>query len=326
MAERAAIHGGGRAPAGAAVAAGRVVEVVAGLVLLASAVLKALDFSNFILQIALYRLLPGGGEPAAALAILMAEWFLGAWLVAGRGRPWPHALTIALLAFFSAVYAWGLRARGIEDCGCFGTAISLPPQVTFAKNALLAGLLLAAAVVRWRRPARRNLVWLGLAVVLAVAVLATIAFGWTSHRREQAALEAVAAGPLDPERPYARFVFDVDGRPWDLGRGDYLVVWLSTWCDECLAIIQPIKDLRELIPDLPPVVGLCLGDEASLAEMRAATEPDFPLVRVPARIFIDQVEVEPPRFVLVREGRPLAHWDGDLPNPMQLVEKMYGIN
>lgn len=304
----------------------RPIEIFAGLVLIASAAIKGYELSLFMTQIAGYRILPAGLEGSMAVAIVLVETALGLALIAGfERRGVPHMATILLLAVFSGVFIYGLAARGIKECGCFGDFLELPPAVTFAKNIVLIGMLAAAFAARHRSP-RMKVAQSSLipACVLAVAALGSFVAGIGQHIRDEAAKQAVVSGPVDPERPYARFVFGADGRAFDLGKGQYLVVWLSTTCPECRKAVGALGELKELIPNLPPVVGLCLGSRSQLEKFRAETKPSFPTVLVPTRAFMEFVDVDPPRYALIRDGQGVAQWDEQLP-PNALADKLSGI-
>ena len=62
----------------------------------------------------------------------------------GYPRPWVYRAVLALLTVF-LVGSLGATLAGWESCGCFGTAVALPPWITVGKTVLLtvsgAGLL-----------------------------------------------------------------------------------------------------------------------------------------------------------------------------------------
>jgi hypothetical protein len=306
-------------------------EILVGLVLIFSALVKALELPVFITQIAYYRLLPQGWEPAVAVFIVLAEAGLGLALAVGLWRRGAfHAAAALLLIFLSGVFIFGLAERAIEECGCFGTIIRLDPWVSLVKNAVL--LIMIGAAVALRRGAALpapsgRLQWLRPVTVALAAflTLSSLAWGIVKEIHESRAKESILSGPIDPDRPYARFNFQADGRRWDLGQGDYFVAWLSTTCDDCKAAAEPLDELPQMIPELPPIIALGLGDQTTFKQYREETDADFPFVLVPARVFLQFVEVEPPRFVLVREGRPLHAWDGSPPDPMELAEEVYSL-
>ncbi|MCE5228970.1 hypothetical protein LLG95_05160 [bacterium] len=298
-------------------------EVVVGLVLIASAGIKGYEASLFAVQIAGYEILPSALEFPAAVAIVLAEAVLGAALVAGIFRPWPGALTIVLLVGFSGVFLYGYYALGLTECGCFGDFLKLPPAVTFGKNAVLVAMLLAAFVRRRVAMEPKNLSILigGLLFVVACGALAVGGYRYVSGL---GATNARVSGPIDAARPYARFVFDEGGAKYDLGRGTYLVAWLSTTCPECRKAVGQIAELMRLIPNMPKVIGLCLGDGATLESFRDETLAPFATVLVPAGVFTEFVPAEPPHFVLIRDGAPVAQWDMQIP-PTELLDRLGGM-
>lgn len=304
----------------------RPIEIIVGLVLIASAAIKGYELSLFMTQIAGYRILPASLEGAVATGIVLVETALGFALLAGfERRGVPHIATILLMAGFSLVFMIGMAARGIEECGCFGDFIELPPAVTLVKNLVLIVMLAAAFTARRRAPERKvaksSLI---PACVLAAVALGSFVAGVHQQITEEGAKQAVVAGPLDPERPYARFAFGADGRAFDLGKGQYLVVWLSTTCPECRKAIETLSQIKELIPNLPPVVGLCIGSRSLLEKFRAETKPSFPSVLVPTSVFMEYIDGDPPRYVLIRDGQVVAQWDEQLP-PNALAEKISGM-
>lgn len=304
----------------------RPIEISVGLVLILSAAIKGFELSLFMTQIAGYRLLPVGMEGAVAAAIVIFESALGFALITGfERRGVPHVATILLLAVFSGVFIYGMIARGVRECGCFGDFLELPPPATLAKNLVLIGMLAAAYIARRRLPPLKITKHSFMAAsILGFAAIVCFVVGVRQHITQEAAKQAAVSGAIDPERPYAQFVFGADGRAFDLGKGEYLVVWLSTSCPECKKAIKPLGELKQIIPNLPPVVGLCVGTRSQLDKFRAETNPSFATVLVPTRVFMEYVEVDPPRYVLIRDGQVAAQWDKELP-PAALAEKLSGI-
>ena len=144
-----------------------------------------------------------------------------------------------------------------------------------------------------------------------------------STDEEASQLGAADEVPLsDPSRPFARFQFKYAERQWNLGEGEYFVTLLSTSCAHCAAAVEELNELALFFPDLPPIVGLCLGDDDELDQFREQNNPNFPTVLIPPLTFFDLIGSTPPRFVWVRDGKALQHWDGELPSDDQLLEIM----
>lgn len=102
-----------------------------------------------------------------------------------------------------------------------------------------------------------------------------------------------------------------DGSPLDLGAGTYLVAILNATCDHCMATVPAINDLA-VRPDLPTVVGLVQEPEpGSLDTFVVQTGTAFPVLSMGNDFikFSEFVKTAPPRFTLVRDGKPLQSWE-----------------
>ncbi len=297
---------------------GRGTEFVLGCVFLTCAVLKTTDINLFTVQILYYRVFEVPDLLAAsALGALFIETGLGMALVLGlRCRGLTLVAVAALLTVFTALIIYGWSFHDLEDCGCFGP-IEMSPPVSIAKNLVLLGLAAVAgyllAPLRVERPLNK------LATTAKVLMCLLIAGAVTVYACTQ--LEPVN----ETEQrggPFSQFVFEADGRKWDLGDGEYLVVMLSADCEHCMEVIQPLNDWTT-VPGFLPIVGLCYEDEpGSLEEFRALTEPEFPLHSVGDRIrtFFSLVGDVPPRFIYVVDGRQVAYWDHDLPPIQEVID------
>jgi hypothetical protein len=280
-------------------------------VFLAGAILKAMNINLFTVQISYYGVLAQPAwTSAAALGTLGLETGLGVALVLGvRLRGVTFAAVLALLAVFTGLIAYGWAFHNLKDCGCFGP-IEISPGVSIAKNVVLAAL---AALAWWCsmqigvRPLRWMIGTGKLLLVLGCAV------GMAAYSYLH--LESVAP----TERPFAQFVFDIDGVPYDLGVGEYMVVMLSMTCEDCMASVPALNDLS-LMPDLPPLVALCYEvHEGAMEEFRQTTDPLFPMYSLGdrVRLFFSLVggePPEPPRLNYVRDGERIVFWDLTIPS------------
>ncbi len=294
----------------------RPAEIILGLVFLTGAFLKAIEINLFITQVGHYGVLPGDSPltVVAALGTLGVETLLGSALLLGwRLRGAILAVVAALLLAFTALIAYGWAFHDLQDCGCFGR-LEMSPGISMLKNAGL-GLLCAMA---WAGLAAKGQVFPGQASSsrpalrrggIAKAVVCVCL---------SAVLAAYAASDIEasPEeyRPFAQFVFEADGELWDLGQGEYIVAMLNATCEHCMASVERLNELA-LLPELPPVIGLCEGTEESIEEFRLATGPQFPLQIIGIRTFYGLIENSPPRFYVVRDGEALVGWDEEVPEP-----------
>lgn len=125
-----------------------VIRILIGLVLLASGLEKVTSpYQNFQYAIEAYHLLPGWGEEWTARIFPWLELFAGLFAVLGL---WTQAALKAVLLFFAVfILVVGqalLRGLPLDQCGCFGQALHVPPQVIIVFDS--ACLLLTALLLR----------------------------------------------------------------------------------------------------------------------------------------------------------------------------------
>jgi hypothetical protein len=99
------------------------------------------------------------------------------------------------------------------------------------------------------------------------------------------------------ERPFRQLQFTIGGDTWDLGRSLYLVALLSDTCDHCQVAVHMLNEMT-MISDLPPMIGLVLGQEVTLEEFRLSTDAQFPLQLIEPIVFFQLIGSAPPRVVL----------------------------
>ncbi len=290
----------------------RASELLLGIVFIAGAVLKAKDINLFAVQIGYYGVLAEATHISiAAVASLAIETGIGVALAAGlRLRGLTHVAVLALLAVFTGLIAYAWAFHGLKDCGCFGP-IEISPGVSILKNVAMGAIAVLAlcltgrqqaAPVRWK-PVTGKL-------VLVVLLMAGAAAYAAAHLQDVA----------PKERPFAQFVFDVDGQAFDLGSGEYLVAMLSMTCEDCMASVPALNDLFYM-PGLPPLVALCYeAHQGAMEAFRNSTNPEFPMHSLgdQVRLFFSLVNQEPPRLNYVRDGERLAFWDETIPSVDQI--------
>lgn len=129
----------------------RIAAVVIGLVFFGAGMLKLSDpvgaglaveeYFKFLHIVFLMPLAKG-----VAVAMALAETFIGTALVTGVFRKAVAAVTAAFLAFFTLLTLAILVFNPSMDCACFGQAIHLSHEATFIKNLVLCALWLLAFI------------------------------------------------------------------------------------------------------------------------------------------------------------------------------------
>jgi hypothetical protein len=136
---------------------------------------------------------------------------------------------------------------------------------------------------------------MGIAALSVTLVALSVAFG----------ANASFFNPPPPEAPkFAHFKFEFEGLPYDLGQGDYVVCMLSSDCEHCQGAVEILNEIA-LVPDLPQIVGLVLGDDEQLEQFRLLTEPLFPTTCVEPFAFFTLIKKVPPSFYIARDGHAI---------------------
>ena len=110
-----------------------------------------------------------------------------------------------------------------------------------------------------------------------------------------------------------------------LAQGLYLVAMLSTFCEDCAKVVGILNNLSAN-PKSPLIVGLLLGEEETLRSFRQMYNPSFPNQLVTASDFFNLIDAEPPRFILVKDGRQIQCWGKNLPTESELFSAVRMAN
>jgi len=130
------------------------------------------------------------------------------------------------------------------------------------------------------------------------------------------------AHPPDAPASFVGYVVVGDaGEAHDLSQGTYLVALLSMTCEHCMETVPDINTLA-LDPSLPTVVALCNEpDDGSFDQFKALTGPFFPMLSLGNDFlkFSEFIKDKPPRFTLIKDGRPLRSWEQHPPTSEQVL-------
>ncbi len=292
-----------------------------GIVFIVSSFLKILDFQSFAVQVSSYGVLRQPDKVRwAALGTVALEMALGLCLVLQLGlKRIIVPATLALLIIFTGLIGYGWQFQGLQDCGCFGSYIKMSPLASIYKNLFLLVLLGYSYhkllrshgsddnfIIPLNRPVK-------VFLVIFFPLMGLFYIGFS-----QSYPSTKADGK---DRPFAEFQPSYEGKQIDLGKGIYFVAMLSTTCPHCAKSVQELNELSKM-QDFPTVVGLCMGDETTLAGFRKKTLPNFSVTLIDPLKFMQNIDKKPPRFILVQDGKSFQSWDNDVPTVMQILDAM----
>ena len=123
-------------------------RILIGILFLVSGIEKLTrNHENFILVVQSYKVLNDHGAVYVAKVIPWVELALGIFLIVGlKIRASLTALWILVSAFIAVVGSALFRKLPIDDCGCFGDAVSFPLKGILIFDAALWALLLLMIV------------------------------------------------------------------------------------------------------------------------------------------------------------------------------------
>jgi hypothetical protein len=103
-------------------------------------------YQNFLYVVQQYQAFPPFLEEAAARGVPWVEFFLGLFLALGLWlRLTVPAMGLLIISFLIIIGQALVRGIPLEDCGCFGEMLTLPPQATLFLDAGLLGLVILMA-------------------------------------------------------------------------------------------------------------------------------------------------------------------------------------
>lgn len=315
----------------------RPLEIVLGVLFIASAALKALDVYGFAVQIGAYGIVR---DPVIlqqlAYAMIALEAALGAALLGGYAFGGATIIaTIGLLVGFTGLIAYAWAFKGLADCGCFGSYIKMGPAASIAKNVVLlalAGLVWcgqrkkqqaepsADETVPTVATAERHANQKFILASLGVAVVAgAIAMGKPAPSTKTTATTPTQTNGTKPAGKFAEFVPEMGGAPVPLAQGDFFLVMLSASCDHCRAVTASLNDLITT-QGVPPIAALVMGTEDEVKDYRAVTAPQFPIQVIDTLKFMSMLETNaPPDFYLIRDGAVVKHMEAEEPGYDELL-------
>ena len=232
----------------------KIFRLIVGLVFLLSGLLKAIDTASFSDLMSQYGAMWFGiGAPL----IIFTEILLGVLLVFDFYPKQVTWISIAFLLVVSLVYFYGVLAKDITNCGCFGPLkwLNSKPWLTFTRNGILLALLLPSL---WSEDEQSSPAIPAVIFMALIAVVVMFMCGFSIHGakclQRQNAFQPI---PL-AKSPLASLVTCNSD-------STYLVFAFSYSCPFCLNSIGNVNQYTEMHA-VDRVIGVALDD--SIAQMR----------------------------------------------------------
>jgi F0F1-type ATP synthase assembly protein I len=284
----------------------RLLSGAVGLILLAAALLKAMDMELFVRQMRDYGILYDRVIlVASAWGLIVVECGLGAGLLVCYRPRVTLPMTALLFLVFAGAKGWAWLTGATEHCGCYGAWLQLTLGQALAENLIL----LAAIAFAWRGHQRmqgahnRAKAWAVTMACISGLVLPVL-FGFPTSAINRTQPKELRIGPIE-----------VHGLGHvDLNKGGYLIVLMGTDCFHCQAAIPDLNVLCDT-PDLPPLIALCTSEEAECIEFVEEFQPIFPIGHISDDLFWRLLaDGDLPRIILLHDGYTKKVWDKTVPD------------
>jgi hypothetical protein len=287
----------------------KIIQFIIGVLFILSGALKALDSQAFSVLIKSYGFWGGLGYIGPIISGI--EILLGLFLILNI-QPRATALVVSVLTMiFTISFAYGFFAKGIEDCGCMGNFITIPPLVSFARNLFI----IAGGLRIWKSDADENTEtgswkkW----TVLVIGCLSFFVAGYTLGKQIIDKNDIHEGDQLSTSlfRFFDKRVFT----------GKTLVYIFSPNCGHCWNSTENVKSIKE-IPQFNNLVGVTFND-TDVADYVAAMQPNFEIVNYPTDELHDHIK-EVPVLLILNNGKVEKMFKSQEIPCGKMLEKMLG--
>ena len=255
-----------------------------GIVFLAAAFLKALDFNSFVQQIARYQLVTANLEVPLGIALIALESVLGlACLLSFRPRIALWGMIVLLAIFLTAtLFRWTLLQD--TDCNCFGPLVTGGPRAVVLHTAVF--ISLAAVLIALMRKTVLPSSLRGLRIVAGVFAMFLLIFAANPTSQSSILSEDIA--------------------------GNQTRIFLSATCQKCEKDADKVRDLANTT-DIPQVhVFIAASYQSEIDDY--LKKGNLQLKYTP--LTFSQLSRETqhvPKVQIFREGKLVKEWEGDVP-------------
>lgn len=280
--------------------------IIVGLVFLLSGLLKAIDTAAFANLMSQYGTSWFGlGAPF----IILIEVFLGILLIFGF---YPKQITwssVVFLCAVSTIYLYGVLAKGITDCGCFGplTWLNSKPWLTFTRNGLLLALLIPSLLKTEpdSSPTFPSVVFMAFIAVI-VMFMCGFSFRGAECLNKQHTFQPIALS----DSPLANYIeCHADS--------SYLVFAFSYGCPYCQNSIGNVNQYTEMNV-VDRVIGLVLEDSIAQARFERLFDVNFDIKHI-SQIDMVRLSTTLPVTYMIHHDTIISQYTGMVVSPALLL-------
>lgn len=285
----------------------KIFRFLVGLVFLLSGLLKAIDTSAFADLMSEY------GETwfgFAAPLVIFVEIFLGIMLVFDFYPKQTAIITSIFLLVVSSIYLYGITARGITNCGCFGpiTWLNSIPWLTFLRNAILLLMLLPSFLSSTKESPKPTISSIAFMALIAVVVMFMCGFSMHGAKclQNQNSFQPI---PLKDSQLSELITCSPDST--------YLVFAFSYSCPYCQNSIGNVNQYQQMgLAD--KVIALALEDSIAKARFDRLFDTNFEIREI-SQFSMYRLTTTLPTTFFIRHDTIFSQYSGMVVSPALLI-------
>jgi hypothetical protein len=224
-----------------------------------------------------------------------------------------HTNYIAALftLFLTVIFAYAYFSRGITDCGCMGSLVTIPPAISFARNILI----IIGCYWVWKNSdaAERNLGKFKLATVFIIGALSFALAGYTLSKPMYDKIKIEVGDVV--QTSFLRF-YDQQ-----LNKGTNFVFIFGPNCGHCWNATENVKSIKRT-PGFEQVIGITFPN-ADISNYMEQMRPNFQILKYPTNEIFSVVR-SVPILLMIENGRVVRVFSvNEIPNGPMLKGAMH---
>lgn len=220
----------------------------------------------------------------------------------------PRPVTVVATGFVvvvSVIYLYGIRYKGITNCGCFGplTFLNSKPWITFVRNSIIIAMLVPSVV---KQQSSSELSMHMLVFISIVAAIILFMCGYSFRGAKCLQREHVFQRVAVSDSPLASVITtNADS--------SYLVFAFSYNCPFCLNAIGNVNQYTQMHA-VDKVIGLAVNDTAMEARFHRLFETNFEIQNLSPYTMYKIASTLPVAY-LIRRDTIVRQYDGVVVSP-----------
>lgn len=283
-------------------------RIFLGIILVLSGLLKATDTATFADLMSQYGATWFGlGAPL----IIFTELLLGLSLIFDLYPKWTTWTSATFLVIVTLIYIYGITAKGITNCGCFGplTWLNSKPWITFVRNACLLALLIPTLIY----PPNKNLKP-SFSTVIFIAIIATMVMfmcGFSMHGAKCTQKRQTTFLPYAlPSSPLSKHISCNQD-------STYLIFAFSYSCPYCQNSIGNVNQYTPM-GYVNRVIGFAVEDSVTRERFNRLFDVNFEIHEI-SNLQMYQLTTTLPTTFLIRHDSIINQYSGMVISPALLL-------